>query len=124
MGILDWQFGKKQRTPTGDRQLVCSACFDVCSGDNAHVIPWWNPDVEDFITTYRCGRCWLSSLDETATKIVELDDDSRKKFCDFLRRHYAPDLADELLAMSLVDASATVESLLDKIRSQQIVLSP
>ena len=88
------------------------------------MIPWWNPDAEDFFTTFRCGKCWLSSLDETATKVANLNDDSRQKFCDFLCRHHAPDVADELLVMSLADASASILLLLEDIRNQEIVLSP
>ena len=55
---------------TAPYSLLCSGCRRPCSGDDAHVIPWWNIDRQDFLTTYRCGECWKSALDEARAKIM------------------------------------------------------
>ncbi len=111
--------GQPHRTDS----FCCSGCMGFCSCDEMHVIPWWNPDHEHFFTTYRCGKCWLSSLDETAAKVADLDNDSRRKFCDFLRGHGADSLADDLMNTSLAEASAILGMIVAKIRAQEISLS-
>lgn len=75
--------------PEATPGMLCSSCYTVCSAADAHVIPWWNADAQDVFTTYRCGKCWLSSLEETR-RFVEsagFDSEAQGKFATFFGRH-------------------------------------
>lgn len=129
MGFFDSLFGRKAsvtknvgRTTSGP-DVLCSACYSIAPSATAHVIPWWNAGAEDFFTTFRCENCWLSSLDETVEKVSTLDDDARKKFVEFLRRHKVDGLADSAASGSLQTASGLFRVFLDDVRSRKVVLS-
>ena len=102
--------------------LLCSSCFKLCTGDNAHVIPWWNDILENFVTTYRCGNCWLTSLDETKVRINVLDEDSRDKFCAFMERHKHAGRAKSIRLASLAEASRMINEFLKDLKSKRVVL--
>jgi hypothetical protein len=104
--------------------MFCSGCFTICSGPSAHVIPWWNDTAEDFLTTFRCERCWLKSLDETFGKITDWDDGVREKFCQFLDRHRLADTAREIRAASLPEGSRLAGGFLALLRGGEYRLSP
>jgi hypothetical protein len=40
------------------------------------VIPYFNGDVGGYVTTYRCERCWLPSLEETRTRLASTADET------------------------------------------------
>jgi hypothetical protein len=57
-----------------DRQIVCSGCLQVFPESLIHVIPHFNSNVGGYVTTYRCERCWLPSLEETRTRLASTED--------------------------------------------------
>jgi len=122
MGIFTRLFGAS--VPEQARPVVCSGCYEIASGDNAHVIPWWNTSGEDFFTTYRCGKCWLTSLDETEAKVRSLDESARGKFCEFLERHHDSDLRERVQKAALGDARVILGDYLQRIRSGKVRLNP
>ena len=93
--------------PTGPYFLLCSGCREPCPSDEAHVIPHWNEVREDFLTTYRCGKCWKPALGETRIKIESLDTEACEKFCKFLERHRFTDV-EIVRRASLADASKMI----------------
>jgi hypothetical protein len=56
--------------------MFCSGCFEVVSELRVHVIPFFNADVGGYVTTYRCERCWLPSLDETRARLAKATDEA------------------------------------------------
>ena len=104
--------------------MLCSQCYTQCSGPDAHVIPWWNPGEADFVTTYRCGACWLESLDETEARISTLDANARAKLCAFLHRHRLDEMATQIEHAALPEASVIAAGFLEEVRSQTTVLRP
>ena len=59
-----------------ERQVVCSACFQVVAEPLVHVIPTYNTDVGRFVTTFRCEQCWLASLEETRARLDAIADEA------------------------------------------------
>ena len=57
-----------------ERQIFCSACFQVVPEFLIHVLPHFNDHVSEYVTSYRCERCWSQSLDETRTRIAKTED--------------------------------------------------
>jgi hypothetical protein len=57
-----------------DRQVVCSQCLEIVDEPAVHVLPWFNDDMDAFVTTYRCEACWPSSLEQTRARIAATDD--------------------------------------------------
>ena len=53
--------------------LMCSGCHTPCTGADAHVVPRWNPALRKVLTTYRCGNCWVQSLEELRGQVVSGD---------------------------------------------------
>ena len=103
--------------------LLCSGCRKPCSGGDAHVIPRWNADRQDFLTTYRCGNCWKEALAETRAKVTALDEEVRTKFCDFLDRHGFTDV--EIVRQApLLEATVMIGGFLDAIASEELRLEP
>jgi hypothetical protein len=109
--------------PTAPYFLMCSGCREPCPSHQAHVIPHWSMVREDFLTTYRCGKCWKPALAETRIKIGALDAEVREKFCKFLERHRFTDV-DIVREASLADASRMLGALLNAIESEKLELSP
>lgn len=108
----------------GGPTMLCSQCFSQCQGRDAHVIPWWNEGEGDFFTTYRCGSCWLGSLDETRARTTSLDEDSRAKLSAFLRRHRLNQLATEIDSASMAEASSKATQFVEQVRAGKTVLQP
>ena len=109
--------------PTAPYFLMCSACRDPCPSDEGHVIAHWSVVQEDFLTTYRCTKCWKQSLEETRIKVRDLDGDVCEKFCKFLERHRFTEV-DIVRQASLADASKMIGALLNAIELEKIQLSP
>jgi hypothetical protein len=59
-----------------ERQVVCSACFEVVAESLIRVIPYYNADAGRYVTTYRCEECWLASLDETRARLQRTEDET------------------------------------------------
>lgn len=88
------------------------------------MIPWWNETLGDFVTTYRCDHCWLSSLGETEDKVQGWDAGTRGKFCEFLELHRLPDIALQVREASLPEASRLAVVFLDLLRCLEHRLLP
>ena len=72
----------------GERQIVCSACLQVVREYLIHVIPFYNGDVGRYVTTYRCERCWLPSLDETRARLeLTVDETEIASAVEFFEQH-------------------------------------
>lgn len=105
--------------------VVCSGCFQIASGPEAHVIPWFNDSVNDYLTTYRCEICWKASLEETRERVRAHHQDSRELslFFEFFKRHGVVvlehergDPPDRQLPLAL--------ALLDQIEQRKLILNP
>jgi hypothetical protein len=59
-----------------EREVVCSACFQLVAESFIHVIPYYNADAGRYVTTYRCEECWLPSLDETRARLERTEDEA------------------------------------------------
>jgi hypothetical protein len=73
---------------TEERQVFCSGCYRVVRESEIHVIPFFNEDLFDYVTTYRCNDCWLAGLDDTEKRLQtteELAEILRAAF--FFERH-------------------------------------
>jgi hypothetical protein len=71
-----------------DRQIVCSGCLQVFPESLVHVIPYFNSNVGGYVTTYRCERCWLPSLEETRTRLASTEDETEiASAASFFERH-------------------------------------
>jgi hypothetical protein len=71
-----------------DRQILCSGCLQVVPESLVHVIPYFNGDVGGYVTTYRCARCWLPSLEETRTRLANTKDETEiASAAAFFERH-------------------------------------
>jgi len=112
----------KQEPPS--YTLICSACYSHCSGSDAHVIPWWNPDQQSIFTTYRCGTCWLPSLKESQAAVSSKDPAVIASFCDFLARHGYQKDADAIQSASPEEARAVLLMVIDAVRDERIRFSP
>lgn len=111
--------------PEATPGMLCSSCYTVCSAADAHVIPWWNADAQDVFTTYRCGKCWLSSLEETR-RFVEsagFDSEAQGKFATFFGRHGIAG-GPELPSLPRTEAARLVLDLVQAVRSGAVVLRP
>src|SRR5450631_299206 len=71
-----------------ERQIVCSACLQVVPKSLIHVIPYYNGDMGRYVTTHRCDRCWLSSLDETRARLeLAVDETEIASSVEFFEKH-------------------------------------
>src|SRR5260370_17041371 len=52
-----------------DRDVFCSGCYEIFPEPDIHVVPSFNDSAGDFVTSYRCGKCWLSALDDTVARV-------------------------------------------------------
>ena len=53
-----------------ERQILCSGCLGVFPEPLITVIPYFNSDLSEYVTTYRCEQCWGPSLEETRTRLA------------------------------------------------------
>ena len=71
-----------------ERQFVCSRCFAIVPESLIHVLPHFNADIGQYVTTYRCEACWLPSLDETRIRIESTEDQAEiSSLIDCFERH-------------------------------------
>lgn len=59
-----------------ERQVLCSVCLQVFPESDIHVIPYFNSSAQGYVTTYRCGACWLPALEETRTQLATTEDEA------------------------------------------------
>jgi hypothetical protein len=105
-------------------QFVCSACMGTFPTTELRVLPWWNDQTADFVTTHRCPGCWPNALAETRA-IVSADplpEETTRKMVDFLRRHEFDGLADALTTPE--ETRGRLLEFLDRLERNVIVLSP
>ena len=57
-----------------ERQVFCSACFELAPESRVHLIPFFNDDVRKYVDTYRCEKCVESALDQTRSRLEATDD--------------------------------------------------
>lgn len=103
---------------------VCSACYSEHPRTHIRILPAWNEYVQDFVTAYRCDRCWTDTLAWTRLKAVVLTEDTREKFCLFLDRHDCREAAEIIRHASLDNADRQVGIVLDSIACSSLVLAP
>jgi hypothetical protein len=58
------------------RLIVCSGCLRVFPESFINVIPCFNSDVGGYVTTYRCERCWMPSLEETRSRLAATENEA------------------------------------------------
>ncbi|HNJ39453.1 MAG TPA: hypothetical protein PKZ53_03115 [Acidobacteriota bacterium] len=104
--------------------LICSSCYSRCSGSNAHVIPWWNPDQKNIFTTYRCGNCWLSSLEETRQAVLNGGSEVQICFCDFLTRQGLKHEARTIRDSPPEQSQALLLAILTDVQEQKVIFHP
>jgi hypothetical protein len=63
------------RSMSPRNETFCTRCFEVVTESRIHVIPFYNASVRGFVTTHRCDRCWLASLDETRARLESTTDE-------------------------------------------------
>lgn len=60
---------REVRLPIVEPGALCSGCFRLLPASQIRVIPWFNEDLANFVTTFRCGECVAGSLAETRAKL-------------------------------------------------------
>jgi hypothetical protein len=71
-----------------ERQFVCSRCFAIVPESHVHVVPGFNETLGTYVTSYRCEKCWLATLDETAARLTTSEDaEEIASLCVFLERY-------------------------------------
>jgi hypothetical protein len=71
-----------------ERQIVCSGCLQVFPESLINVIPYFNSDVGGYVATYRCEGCWVSSLEETRTRLASTENEAEiSSAADLFERH-------------------------------------
>jgi len=87
----------------------------VVPAGQIHVIPFFNAQVSDYVTTFRCEKCWLPSLDQTRRELTEgRDGERRRKLRAWLERCGVTGLP--------ADDGAALLRVLDDLRSGRLVL--
>ena len=114
----------EQENNPSEGKYRCSRCGTVHPFSSIHVVPAWNENVLDFLTSYRCDQCWVETLSETKLKTVVLTDEVRQKFCDFLDRHEYDEVAQALRGAKLDNSARAVQKFLDHVQAGDIVLEP
>ncbi|MFY0535820.1 hypothetical protein [Nannocystis pusilla] len=58
------------RLPIVEPSALCSGCYRPVPASQVRVIPWFNDDLADFVTTFRCGDCVADSLADTRARLT------------------------------------------------------
>lgn len=124
--VFDRQVDEDEDESPGQPQLLCSRCGTLCSGTDAHVIPWWNPHVGQVLTTYRCEQCWLVSLEETRSFVrgPAYDEAARTEFVRFLEHHHLDRIAASVAGGPREASIAVLLEFVAQVESQALVLRP
>ncbi|HTX67167.1 MAG TPA: hypothetical protein VMD31_15455 [Opitutaceae bacterium] len=103
---------------------ICSGCLTQHPRARIHVLPTWNEHVADFVTSFRCDRCWQEALAWTRLKAAVLTPATREQFCQFLERHGGGEAAGIIRQATLEDAACQVGIVLDCIEGDRLRLMP
>lgn len=69
-------------------QALCSACFETVPVAKTHVVPHYNDTLLMYVTTYRCEKCWLATIDATRDRLAACDDPAEVATCaEFFERY-------------------------------------
>src|SRR5262249_31417197 len=69
-------------------EYMCSGCLQIVPPSRIHVIPSFNGHEDNCVTSFRCEKCWLSSLDQTRRELSEgLDGERPRKLRTWLGRN-------------------------------------
>lgn len=76
-----------ERLPIREATALCSGCYRPVLASQVHVIPCYNDDPGDYVTSFRCAECWKPSLAETRARVEHGSDRDVVQLCEFLGRH-------------------------------------
>jgi hypothetical protein len=106
-----------------ERRVFCSGCLEVVPESRVHVIPFYNEDARGYVTTYRCDRCWLASLDETRTRLAATADEAEvASAVAFFERHGVV-IHESRRGDPIVVVQRMLGALLDRLRSGALRLT-
>lgn len=81
------RLGAGERLAIVEPTALCSACYRPFLASQVRVIPCYNDSAEDYVTSFRCGECWRSSLGETRARLEAGTDRDITQLCEFFARH-------------------------------------
>jgi hypothetical protein len=50
-------------------KAMCSGCIETIPVEQMRVLPWYNEDLQGYVTTFRCPACFPQSLQETRDRL-------------------------------------------------------
>ena len=105
---------------------MCSRCGVKQPLESTMVLPAWNESVEDFLTSFRCERCWRGTLWETRVKCIadNLNEDIRDKYCNFLESHGFETQSQKARQASLEECVILFREFFDCLEEGFIILKP
>ena len=108
--------GAARETRPRGTQYLCSGCLRAVPAASIHIIPSFNRQEDNYVTSFRCEKCWLRSLDETEQQLRGGTEDEahRRKLVKFFERSGISGLSPEDLAGLLL--------ILDDLRTKRRVL--
>ena len=51
-------------------KAICSACMEPFDVEDVRVIPSYNDFLRNYVTTYRCEKCWEDTFNKTRTRLA------------------------------------------------------
>ncbi|MCY1009931.1 hypothetical protein OV079_31095 [Nannocystis pusilla] len=75
------------RLPIVEPSALCSGCYRPVPASQVRVIPWFNDDLADFVTTFRCGDCVADSLADTRARLTAGGPREVGRLAEFFHRH-------------------------------------
>ena len=75
------------------------------------------------LTTYRCGNCWVQSLEDLRAEVSSAKAEMRASFWDFMTRHGFRD-AEAFRAAPAAEQEATLFAILDAVQSERVIFEP
>ena len=103
-------------------KYLCSKCLRLVSLGQIHVIPFFNGELDDYVTAFRCESCWLPSLDETQRQFIAGvgAEAHRLKFVAFFDRYGIHNLS----TADSAGLSSDGLKLLQRLREGRLMLPP